>query len=87
MSEQDPVPNTGDPGQDCKVVNFKKSGNTVTWEMECVQEGQKIISKGQMTFDKDKFKGTSTIQMGPEAGNMTIVTQMSGIRVGECPQN
>ncbi len=86
MTEQDPIPKIGDSGQDCKVKNIKKSGNTMTWEMECVQMGQKMVSQGQLTFSKDKFKGNSTIQMGPEAGNRAVVIQISGIRLGECPK-
>lgn len=85
MTQKDPVPKTGDAGQDCKIKNIKQSGNTMTWDMECVQQGQKITSQGQMTFSKDKFKGTSTIHMGPEAGNMTVVTRISGTRLGDCP--
>jgi hypothetical protein len=85
MTEQDPIPKTGDAAQDCKTKNIKQSGNIMTWEMECVQQGQKMVSHGQMTFSNDKFKGTSTIKMGPEAGNMTIVSRISGTRLGECP--
>ena len=84
MTEQDPIPKTNDASQDCTISNMKQSTNTITWEMECTQQGQKMKSHGQMTFSNDTFKGTNIMQMGPESGNMNVINNLSGTRLGEC---
>ena len=52
--------------------------------MECSQQGQEMTSTGEMTYHGDRFEGTIKNVMGPQAGNMTIVTTITGKRVGDC---
>jgi hypothetical protein len=85
VSKQDPIPQINNTDQDCTIQNMKKNGNTVTWEMECNQEGQKIESKGKMVYSGDNFTGTITTTMGTEAGNMVVNTKITGTRIGSCP--
>ncbi len=84
LTDQDPVPNKTAAGQDCKISEIKTKGNTVSWDMECDQQGVKVKSTGQMTYAGDRFEGTIKTIMGPESGNMTINTVVSGKRIGEC---
>ena len=84
LTEQDPVPDKSASGQNCKISEIKTKGNTVTWDMECDQQGVKVKSTGQMTYSGDKFEGIIKTIMGPESGNMTINTVVSGKRIGEC---
>ncbi|MBU0485060.1 MAG: DUF3617 domain-containing protein [Proteobacteria bacterium] len=83
MTEQDPVPSKNAGGEECKVTDMKQSGNSMTWKMKCDQQ-EDMISEGKMTYNGDSFSGTITTMMGPKAGNMTIVTRISGKRIGDC---
>lgn len=84
LTNQEPIPGSNTPSSDCEIKNVRQDGNTYTWEMECVQDGQKMTSKGSITYSGEGFEGSSTVTMGPQAGNMTIVTKMSGKRISKC---
>jgi hypothetical protein len=63
---------------------MKTKGNTVTYTMECDQQGMKTKSTGEMTYNGDAFEGTTQTVMGPAAGGMTITTVVKGKRIGKC---
>ncbi len=84
LTKQDPVPSKSAGGEHCRVIDMKQSGNTITWTMECDQQGNTMKSTGKMTYAGDKFEGTIQTNMGPQAGNMEITTKMSGKRIGAC---
>ena len=84
MTEQDVVPTKSVASQDCKVFDLVTKGNTVSWKMECSQQGQKIKSTGQMTYNMDSFEGTIKTDVGSQGGNMIITTVISGKRIGDC---
>jgi hypothetical protein len=82
--EQNPAPSVTAASQDCNVSKLETKRNTVSWEMECTQQGQKMKSTGQITYSGETFEGTTQTNLGPQAGNMTITTVISGRRVGDC---
>lgn len=84
ITEQDPLPNQNPENQQCKIVDMNQKDNTISWKMECDQQGQKITSTGSMTYKGDSFKGTVLTNMGPQAGNMTMTTAISGKRISNC---
>jgi hypothetical protein len=85
MTEQNFVPPSNNAqNQNCKIKNIKKQGNTIFWTMECIQEGQTMISEGEMTFKGDMFEGKSIMKMGPQADNMTMTAIMTGKRLSDC---
>jgi hypothetical protein len=84
LTRKDPVPNQSTGGQECRIKDMKTKGNTVTWTMECTQRGSTMQGTGSMTFHGDRFEGKSEMKMGPEAGNMVIITLMEGRRTGPC---
>jgi len=84
ITEQDPVPVGSANAQGCKITDMKTKGNTVTYTMECEQQGMKTKTTGQMTYKGDTFEGTSKTEMGPAAGGMTVTTKISGKRIGKC---
>ena len=85
LTREDPVPNPSADGGDCEMLDMTTDGDTVRWTMECRQEGQKMTSTGEMTYRGDRFEGTLKTVMGPQAGNMTMITTITGKRVGDCP--
>ena len=64
---------------DCKVQDYKVSGNTATWKMVCTTP-QPMTSTGEMTFTDDSYNGT--MKMDSAQGQMTM--KMAGKRVGDC---
>lgn len=80
ITEDDPVPRSDASASGCEVKNVKQDGNTFTWEMECTQQGQKMTSKGEITYSGNSFEGTTVMMMGSQ----TITTHMSGKRLGAC---
>ena len=72
-------PQGGRGGQDCKVSNYKVSGNTVTWQMAC-SAPQPMTSTGEMTFTNDTYAGT--MKMNSAQGDMTM--KIAGKRLGDC---
>jgi hypothetical protein len=64
---------------DCKVQDYKVSGNTATWKMVCTSP-QAMTSTGEMTFTDDSYTGT--MKMDSPQGQMTM--KMAGKRIGDC---
>jgi hypothetical protein len=64
---------------DCKVQDYKVSGNTATWKMVCTSP-QAMTSTGEMTFTDDSYTGT--MKMDSPQGPMTM--KLSGKRLGDC---
>ena len=64
---------------DCKMTDYKASGNTITWKMVCSQP-QAMTSTGEMTFTDDSYTGT--MKMDSPQGPMTM--KLAGKRVGDC---
>ena len=64
---------------DCKVSDYKTTGNTVTWTMACTSP-DKMTATGEMTFGDDSY--TSTMKMVMSQGEMSMKT--TGKRVGDC---
>lgn len=67
------------PQGNCKVSDYKVSGSTVTWKMQCTGP-QTTSGEGRMVFDGDTYDGTMTMQM-PQ-GTMTV--KATGKRTGDC---
>jgi hypothetical protein len=84
LNEQNPVPASSAGAQGCKITDMKTKGNTITYTMECNQQGMKIKSAGEITFKGDSFEGTTKTSMGPAAGGMTVTTVIKGKRIGNC---
>ncbi len=80
MTDQDPVPNSNPENQDCKIMDIQQTKTTVSWKMECIQQGQKMISTGKMIYKGDSFKGT----IQTNSGNMIMTTVITGKRLSDC---
>jgi len=64
---------------DCKVSDYKVSGNTVTWKMACTKPDA-MTSTGEMTFTDDSYAGT--MKMNAAQGDMAM--KIAGKRLGDC---
>ena len=72
ITKNDLVPQSSQPGQECKITETKVIGNTVTWTMQCKTQGGEMKGTGKITYSGDSFKGTMIMSM-PQA-NMKITT-------------
>ena len=81
MTNENPVPNQSQPGQECRMKNVKTKGNTVSWEMVCDSQQGEVKSSGKITYKGDRFNGVVMMDM-PEQGQMKMT--MTGRRIGKC---
>ena len=82
-------PQRGGAQSDCKVSDFKQTGNKVNWTMKCTTP-QAVDGTGEMVYGTDTFDGTMTMNMQMARGGQTTPMQMSmkmnGKRLGDCTE-
>lgn len=90
LTKKDSVPQQPQGGQakkpNCKMVENKVSGNTVTWASVCTEKDGTMESRGTMTYKGETFDGTTVMTMKDKSGKTTnqITSKMSGKRLGPC---
>ena len=85
LTKKDLVPKSSDASMKCKTTQVKTNGNTVTWVMQCQEEGTVMESSGTVTYSGDRFDGTIIMKADdPEEGKMNITQRISGRRIGDC---
>ena len=77
------VPKSDQPGQECKLINQKITGNTITYDMECSGPGGSMKGHGEATYTGDTMTGKMEMKM-PSQGDMKMIMKMSGKRIGPC---
>jgi Protein of unknown function (DUF3617) len=71
----------GPGGADCKMTDYKITGNTATYKMSCTQPMQ-MNMVGEMKYTgTDAYTGTMTIDMG---SGQTMAFGIDAKRVGDC---
>ena len=68
-----------DKNNDCKVSDYKPSGNKATWKLTCTIPVP-ISGSGEITYTGDTYDGSMTMTTG--AGDMTM--KYKGKRLGDC---
>jgi uncharacterized protein DUF3617 len=69
----------GNPN-DCKVSDYKVSGNTVTWNMACASQG--MTGSGELKFAGDSYEGLVKMMMQQKE----MAMKLNGKRLGDCTQ-
>lgn len=82
LSKSDYVPNANPEKSDCKMVNQKIDGNTVSWNVVC----KETSGKGTITYAGDSFSGIMESTMKQEGKEITVNMKMDGKHIGACPQ-
>jgi uncharacterized protein YceK len=82
LSKTDYVPKTNPQQSDCKLVDQKLDGNTVSWGVACKESS----GKGSITYAGDTFSGLMESTMKQGEKEMTFKMKMDGKRIGDCPQ-
>ena len=81
MTNQNPVPDQSQSGQECRIKNLKTKGNTVSWDMICDSQQGKMKSSGKVTYKGDRLDGVVLTDI-PQQGQMKMT--MTGRRIGKC---
>lgn len=86
VTAKDLVPKTEQPGQECRVLNQKTEGSTVSWEAQCSGKNGSVHGRGNVVYAKDSYHGTMNMVMNVQGRSMTMNYTLSGRRLGECKQ-
>jgi hypothetical protein len=68
---------------DCKVVDTKRSGNTVRYRMECSGK-EPLTADGEMTWAGDSYSGKMHMVSKSQGEGFEMSQTFSGRKVGEC---
>jgi hypothetical protein len=83
LTKKDLVPQSSQPGQECKFTQIKVADNTVTWIMQCSGgHGGDMKGNGKITYSGNTLKGK--IEMTMPQSNMKMTSHISGHRIGDC---
>lgn len=80
LTRENQVPQNKDQNEGCKITHSEIRGTTVSWEMQCISNGQTMKGIGKVTYKGDTFTGGMTI----ESDGMNMTQHLSGRRIGEC---
>ena len=87
ITKSDPVPQTKDKNYECKTVNQKISGNSVTYTVECRGREGVMKTAGKTTYTDQSMTGESkttfTMQGQPA---MQMINKTKGKYIGNCPK-
>jgi hypothetical protein len=79
------VPRKAEKNQECRTISTDFKGDAVTWVIECKDGRATTRSSGAITYRKDAFDGTVTIEnVPPKPGEAPVRMTMSGKRLGAC---
>jgi hypothetical protein len=81
LTQEDLVPKS-EKDKDCKMVNQKVVGNTVSWRMEC----KKAEGEGEISYRGTTYKGFFKMKMLEDGQAMTMNVKLSGKHLGPCPK-
>lgn len=85
LTKKDSVPQSREKNSNCKIIEQKVSGNTVTWSSVCKEKDSTVESKGSITYKGDTFDGTTTTNIKDKTQKaQQVSTKMSGKRLGPC---
>lgn len=79
-----PAPPQGRGGpSDCKVSNYKFTGNKATFDMACSSPSA-MTGASEIIYGVDKYDSTMTIQTSRGGQPMTMVMKSTAKRLGDC---
>lgn len=78
------VPPTDQGGQECRIRDLRRSGNTVTWKAECDTPQGKGSGEGRAVYSREKMNATMSMSGNFQGipAMMEMVTE--GRYVGPC---
>lgn len=84
MTRQDAVPREQLKNPNCKMVDTRVEGNTVSWNMQCRNNEGLVDSSGRITYSGNAFSGETRVNSSGGGQKMNMVQKMTGRRIGAC---
>ncbi len=85
ITKSDPVPQNKDKNIECKTVNLKTSGNTISYTVECKGSGQEMHTTGTTTYSDKSMNGTSTTSFKMKGQpEIKMNSKIKGKYIGPC---
>jgi hypothetical protein len=75
-----PEPPKAKKDDDCAISDYKLTGNTATWKVECKK--QNMTGTGQMTFSADSYEGVNQFKMN----DVEMTQKFTGKYLGACDE-
>ncbi len=76
-------PGRGAKPDDCKVSDYKTSGNKVTWSMTCTG-ATPMTGTGEFVYAENTYQGTMKMNMDQGGKPMAMTMKYAGKRLGDC---
>lgn len=85
ITKKDLVPDSSQKGQDCKVLEQKVAGNTLTWRIRCQDKDGTMEGEGSITYAGKAYEGTMQARMKAKDGEVnTMKFQYQARHTGAC---
>ncbi len=86
ITNSNPVPQNQDKNFECKTINMKTSGNTVTYKIECKgKDGSVMQTAGTSTYTGSSMSGSSTTNFNMKGQpKMQVAVKNKGKYIGPC---
>jgi hypothetical protein len=85
VTKNNPVPQSTAKGYECKTKDYKVSGDTVTYTIECWGKNSSMLTTGKTTYKVNTFDGTSTTTVKTKGQpEIQMTNKMSGKYIGPC---
>ena len=87
ITKNDAIPKNTDKNYDCKTINQKVTGNTVSYLVECKGREGTMRTTGTATYTANSMTGSSTTGIKTQGQpEMQMTSKISGKYVGPCPK-
>ena len=86
LTKKDLVPQQKEKNKDCKTINQKIAGNTVTWTAKCTDKNGAITDqKGSITYKGNSFESKiRSVTTDAHGAKTESLITMAGKRTGDC---
>jgi hypothetical protein len=81
LTKSDSVPKANSEQSECKMVDQKINGNTISWNVVC----KETSGNGTITYAGDSFSGLMESTTKQDGKEMKVKMKMEGKRIGACP--
>lgn len=80
-AEKDPAQLMRQDG-DCTMTGMKTSGNKITWQMRCSNNGEEMSGTGEITFKPNSYQGIARLSGKADGQTINVTASYSGKRLG-----
>ncbi len=79
------IPDSSEPGQDCKILDHDVNGSTVSWRMQCDGDDGRMEGEGRITYAGSSYEGAVLMKVTGTSGEVTqMKLKHQGRHTGPC---